>query len=221
MAEKGIVVDDALTGESVACTDTRTVDDDTSARIAQIVGECPRIAVYEALTDTPLREITATDALDIDPIPAGIASNLLDVSDATGVAVYCHVTMHASQTTDGVLVITPMIVSEDATPVVSALLPPMKMLPVKPSGGATSDSEDFLKMAGGAGVQPVYPSIIFTFPTYGAKEIGFHTYFTGDIIQVDLFALPISHAGKNSALDISVEAGDWGGEVFPAYNAGG
>jgi len=221
MAEKGIVVDDALAGESVACTDARAVDDDTNARVAQIVGECPRVAVYEALTDTPLREVTATDALDLDPLPAGIASNLLDVSDATHVTVYGMVTMHASQTTDAPLVVTPLIVSEDGTPVISALLPPMKMLPVKPSGGAIAESVDYLRIAGEAGNTPIYPVVLMSFPTYGAKEIGFHVYFTSDIVQFDLFALPISHGSRNAALDTQLADGDWGGLLFPAYVAGG
>ena len=58
MADKGIVVDDAASGESVACIDLRNQDNDSNDRIVQLVSPVVSPATLINHDGTPLRTIT-------------------------------------------------------------------------------------------------------------------------------------------------------------------
>lgn len=211
MTEKGIVVDDATSGESVACRDAVQTDEDSNNRIIQLIDKASRPVIYQ--TTTPLRSAVATsDSFDIDPLPTAMASALLTVSDAEAVALWAKIATTSSTGYSALYIVTPIIVSDDATPVAVALLPPIILRPVYPKTLSGSDgSIDALRLSTYSHI-----SIVNTFPTYGANQMAFHITLDGSIqgATVDLFAAPTSCVGRNTALDTEVTDNVWGASFY-------
>ena len=131
MAEKGIIVDDASSGESVACRDAIQQDDESNNRVIQLTDKAARPIVYQRTTFLR-EEVNVSDNFDIDPLPAGIAAALLDVSDAESCVIWAVVGQGSGSPSTAAYVITPIIVSEDVTPRAVTLLPPIQIMPVYP-----------------------------------------------------------------------------------------
>jgi len=208
MAEKGIIVDDADSGESVACRDAIQQDDGSNNRIIQLVDKAARPIVYQR--NTPLRTgVTAPDDFDIDPLSSGIVSNLLDVSDAESCVFWAVVTVGTSVYDTMGIHITPIIVSEDSTPVAVCLLSPFQLLPVFPAKmiNTSISSNNRIQLSGST-----IPTIVRSFPTFGAKKIGFHVNFaiSNATTSVDLFAAPSSCCYRDSGIDSDITSGTWG-----------
>jgi hypothetical protein len=208
MAEKGIVVKDAASGESVACRDAVVQDNDANDRIVQLIDKAARPVVYQRTTAIRAN-VSVDDPADIDPLPAGISSNLVDVSDAEGIAVWATVSLGSTASGTLEVVVTPVVVSDDATPVAVAVLAPMILRPCDPSG--TPAIATVLKLNGGASLPSVLLSMIATTPTYGAKKLGLHVTLNGTSSgTVSVFAAPMSCAGRDGAIDDKVMADKWG-----------
>jgi len=88
MAEKGILVNDAASGESVACRDAVELDDDSNSRIIQRVdvvkGPLPS-NFYAA--GTLIRTIDAADGYFPSSWPAEVMTNVLTVGDKSTLVV--------------------------------------------------------------------------------------------------------------------------------------
>ena len=208
MAEKGVVVEDAAAGESVACRDAVQNDDDANSRIIQLVDKAARGITY--VNSSPIRTLTHTpDAFDIDPLPTDIASNLLDVSDAESVVIWGKVNTGTAIASDFEIIVTPIICSTDATPVAVAVLSPIEMRPVYPKKAVNStlDGTHALVSAGG-----VFYLMLRSFPTYGATNMGFHCMLlnTNSTVSFTLSAAPSSCAYRDAGIDNDVVANLWG-----------
>jgi hypothetical protein len=196
MADKGILVNDAASGESVACADLRNTDDDSNARIVQLTSNVVPSISHEALEDgSPTRTLdfsTSGDKgapgngdntvnLHTDSLLAGISGNLQNVSDCS--AFSWTVTVEMDDTAgDGlvIFVITPILFNDAGTKVIG-ICPPVNLRPcvVRPvnwggasewSAGASGYCFHLLPSGGDrAMISPVYIS-----PTLGAKNVGFH-----------------------------------------------
>ena len=219
MAEKGIIVKDATSGESIACRDAVAQDDQAHDRIVQLIDKAPRPVVFQRTT--PLRAITAGDAMDIDPLPAGIAANLLDVSDAESCVVWAVINLGSTAVDTLNVVVTPILVSEDVTPVAVALLAPMDLRPVDPTKGGGISPDNLLRISGGVAFASSFLTLARTFPTHGVKELGFHITLNGlaTPTSVQIFAAPVSCVGRDYCIDAEVQADVWG-QDFPAIVAG-
>jgi len=211
MAEKGIIVDDAVSGESVACRDAVKVDDESNSRVIQLTDRAARAVEYQREYITRA-EVSSSDSLIIDPLPSNIRDSLVDVSDAESCIVWAVVTSTTSSSTDAKIYITPIIASDTVpptAPVAVTLLPPFQLLPVYPAKDSTNMLEDTdrIKLSSYTAL-----TIVHSFPTLGAKNIGFHITFSGSTtgLSVDLYAEPGSSAGRNTAMDQDVLGGNWG-----------
>jgi len=212
MAEKGIIVKDAANGESIACRDAVQQDDGANARIVQLMDKAARPVAYQRTTAIRA-SVVSDDAADIDPLPASIANNLVDVSDAEGIAVWCTVDLGSTETNTCQVVVTPIVVSDDATPVAVACLAPMILRPCDPSG--TPGIATALKISGGSGMASSLLSMVVTTPTYGAKKLGLHVMINGSAsATINIFAAPMSCAGRDGSIDDEVAADTWG-QSFP------
>ena len=207
MAEKGIVVDDAATGESVACRDAMQQDDESNNRIIQLTDRASRPVIYQRTTYLR-EEVDTSDSFDIDPLPTAIANSLITVSDAEVCIVWGVFGVGSTSPSDGIFIITPIIVSDDSTPEAVTLLPPFQIRPIYPKKMSNStiggDALNFGFFN--------YPTLAHAFPTLGANRIGLHvTKLAGDSnVTLDLFAAPGSSSGRNSAIDIDVMNDTWG-----------
>lgn len=100
MADKGIVVEEANSGESIGCVDLRKPDDDANNRIVQLVSDVPvSSGLQNWYNGTPLRLLVFGSSDAKSPIPASqgdheddlynldteITDNLIDVRDASAV----------------------------------------------------------------------------------------------------------------------------------------
>ena len=100
MADKGIVVEDAGSGESIGCVDLRKPDDDANNRIVQLVSDVPvSSGLQNWYNGTPLRLLVFGSSDAKSPIPASqgdheddlsnldteITDNLIDIRDASAV----------------------------------------------------------------------------------------------------------------------------------------
>lgn len=207
MAEKGILVNDQVGGESIACRDAIQTDDDSNARVVQLTDKAVRPVEFQLTT--PLRdEISVSDSFDLDPVPTDIVTGLLDVSDAESCVLWGLVG-YGSTSSDCLFVVTPVILSNDATPLAIALLPPIQMRPVFPKKAAnsTTAASDSIRLTNYSRI-----TIATAFPTHGAKRLGFHITKDGGNTNsvLSIFAEPTSGVGRNSALDQEVADDVWG-----------
>lgn len=207
MAEKGVVVADAAAGESVACRDAIQQDDDSNSRIIQLVDKAARPVTYQVTT--PLRSIigSAPDGTNLSTVPSEITSAILDVSDAESFVFWAVINVGSSASTSLEIRITPLILSEDVTPVLVTMLPPFRLLPVFPDPSETMGESGQITI----GTRTI-PTIVQVFPTHGATNIGFHVTIlngNGDD-SVDIYAEPTSGVGRNSAFDDDVLSGTYG-----------
>jgi len=218
MADKGILINDQAGGESVACIDARNPDEASNARVIQQTNLAPKPITFQSIVGgTPLRSVTSSDSNSVGQtaLPVVISGNPLVASDAQSVVIYAKITMNGSGT-DGDVVITPVIMTEDATPALVALLPPVQLRPVSPQKVAAGLPYNYLYLYGApsSGVA-VYPSQVESFPSFGAKNIGFHVYFAGDVGTVDLYAVAGTVVHKTSKLDTDLYGSVWGPATFP------
>jgi len=218
MANKGVLVNDQVGGESVACIDARNPDESSNARIIQQVNSTPSPITFQSVIGgTPLRSVTVADgnALGQTALPGAISGNPVDMSDSQTCIIYAKVTMNDA-ITNGQVVITPIIMSEGASPALVALLPPIQLRPISPQKVAAGLPYNYLYIYGAAlsGVA-VYPTQVESFPSFGAKNIGFHVYFDGDVGTVDLYAYPGTVVHQTSKLDTDLYNSVWGPNTFP------
>ncbi len=211
MAEKGIVVSDDGSGESVACRDAIKQDDDSNNRIIQLFDKAARPVVYHQ--GTPIRSVSSSDTIDLSTVPSDIYNNLLDVSDAESVVVWAGVSNEFGVIGERVFV-TPIVMDENLTlanvmPV--ACLPTFEVLPVYPKTRSLSDAGEFLIVDDST---KLAITAVQAFPTFGAKRIGFHVTFTEEYpnIVFYLYAAASSSAHRNTSLDQAVTDGVWGAD---------
>lgn len=112
MAEKGILVADAGSGESVACRDAVETDNDGNARIIQRVDVCKGKGGVLPSGGTPygLRLVNAVDSKDIETEYA--SARLISIGDKSTLVVFVDFELDQDQSVD----ITPVIFNAEATP---------------------------------------------------------------------------------------------------------
>lgn len=211
MAHKGIKIADQDGGESVACRDAVNPDDEANGRVVQLVDQASQPAGFLA-ADTPIRNSVVSDARDLAPLPAGVgdtASSRLDVSDAGGFIFFARVGSPTSGVTDSTVVVTPVAITDDATPSFACAYPPVTLVPVSPT--KVGQVGDMLEIA-----PRVYTSQTVYLPNLGANQVAFHLTFGGDaLVSFELFAYKVSGNGRLVDIDTDVNEGVWGGVVFP------
>lgn len=169
MAEKGILVTDAATGESVACRDGYENDDDANARIVQLVDQSQRQHLFDrtALTGR-LRVIYSSDnsdSTDLSTIPSGILTNSLLCGDKTTLVVAAYYALAASTE---IITVTPIVIDDDDKAI--GFLTPKTLSSFKPAGG-TGITEAFHWKSG---PDPVNFSEILSWNVLGAYKVGLH-----------------------------------------------
>lgn len=178
MAEKGILVEDAKAGESVACRDASVVDDDGNARVIQLVDGASR--KNNISMASPLRSaVTSTDSYDLSTIPSGILDNAITIGDATSI---CVTVTFVDNGSDHGIYVTPILI-EETNDVAIALLEPKKFCAV------TEEWEDGYasQFEIGSGVALTIAQV---WNVCGAYRVGFHINTDGD--SVNLYACPCS-----------------------------
>ena len=204
MAEKGIKVEDADAGEIVACRDAVALEG-ADSRIIQLMDSAARTVVFQ--TTTEQRSVSVSDPLDIDPLPSAMSAGILETGDASHVLVWGKVSNpNTTESGSSDIVVTPVFVSDDATPVAVALGTPFKLRSVNPNSTA-SGVANAIKTAVNT---PLL--VCVSFPTHGAKKVAFHVTFVGNnsTFSALLYAAPVSQVGRNGAIDTDFESDAYG-----------
>lgn len=197
MADKGIVVDDASSGESVACVDLRKQDDASNNRIVQLVTGVTSPATIYSWADTAneLREVTLTntDDIDMDPVGSDIYNNDLDIEDASCFVIYGRLKLLMTSGTlaeNSFIKLTPLLFPPTGD-IPSMPLPPALIRIIDKSGivdgtGTVYDGE-LLNVTGARFHNDAYhcedteseataPFLPLVWPTFGATRVGIHVY---------------------------------------------
>jgi hypothetical protein len=226
MADKGIVVEDAASGESIACADLRNTDDDANSRIVQLVAEVTTPEEITSIEDgTPDRTIDfgttggkggngRGDDLSINSsdITSSITSNLIDIEDGSAFVIYGSIEVLTSGSTlayTGIKV-TPLLYPTTGTKV-GTVLPGVMIrfastLNVSTSDGAyesahASNNNGIQVSAYSNSTIKVYPILPMVFPTLGAARVGLHVYSNQDCECVlDLYGYPLAGAVADASL---------------------
>jgi hypothetical protein len=109
MTEKGIIVQDASSGESVACRDAVDQDDGANNRIIQLIDSASR--KFDINGSSPTRRLSITaldrgDTLNLSDLPADIESTSITMGDADSVAVAVQFTYGQ---VDSKIIVTPIV----------------------------------------------------------------------------------------------------------------
>jgi len=114
MAEKGILVSDASSGESVACRDAVELDNDSNARIIQRVdvskGKVGTLPINSAANG--LRQVNNADSKDIETLTSSNPPYFIEVGDKSTLVVFVDFELDQDQDVD----ITPIIFNDETTP---------------------------------------------------------------------------------------------------------
>ena len=114
MAEKGIIVNDATTGESVACRDAVELDNDSNTRVIQRVdvskGKVGVLPINSAAGG--LRQVNNADGKDIETLRLGSPPYFIDIGDKSTLVVFVDFELDQDQSVD----ITPIVFNDEATP---------------------------------------------------------------------------------------------------------
>lgn len=180
MAEKGVIVQDSATGESVACRDAVELDDDSNSRIIQIVDKASRKNNMDF--SSPLRsDVDTSDSYSIGTLPSDIANNLITIGDASAIVVSV---IYEDMGSDEGVYITPIVVEADSL-VVLGLLEPKRF------GGLNDEYEDDYAQVFNIGVETSLDRVLTVmqaWPVFGAYRIGFHIRVGSGVQKVKLFA---------------------------------
>jgi len=122
MAEKGILVTDAATGESVALRDAVLNDNDGNPRVIQLTDRVGRRTSFDVTSAT--RTVTVTsgtrgDTFDLSSLDSEVASTALTMGDSDSVAVAVQFT---EADDDSKIIVTPIIYDDNDT-IISLLEP--------------------------------------------------------------------------------------------------
>lgn len=178
MAEKGIVVADAITGESIACRDAIELDDESNARLIQRVDVCKGklgdLPNYDNWEEIAWRHETAVDSknlylFDVDDI--------MDVGDKQTLVVNVWFESDVTQTVG----ITPIIFTADATPIPQGILETKSFsmtsgsaFQMGSSGSGSGSGSGGGTALPGEGETGFYATQQKTWDVEGAKKIGLH-----------------------------------------------
>lgn len=142
------------TGDRIATSEAYETDTNGNARTLQLVGFSSRqIVVHPALRGYPT-PVTVVDTTDLNALPAGLTSNIIDIGDTNILVVDVEHTA-----SDGSVTITPLIFNETETVV----------LALRASKTSGMGSVKFRR--GGSGN---YVSPQLQWDTLGASKIGLH-----------------------------------------------
>lgn len=201
MAEKGILVEDAASGESVAARDASETDNDGNARIVQLTDQATRKNTM--VKSSPLRSlITASDSFDLSTIPTDIINNAITVGDAASI---CVAVTYQAQGADHGVYITPIVI-ESTSDIAIALLEPKKF------AGVNSDESDTyasIFSIGTADTNDIVPTIMQAWPVFGAQRIGFHVWLGASVTDVNIYACLCS---DNAPGFTAIGSADLGGQ---------
>ena len=218
MAEKGILVADASSGESIACRDGYENDDDSNTRIVQLVDQSQRQhGISWGFGGTaPVREFNSSDSsddTDLSTIPSGILNNALTCGDKTTLIICA---TYAVTSDADIITVTPIVIDDDDNAL--GFLTPKTISSFKPDGGTTI-TEAFHKLSGPV---PVNLIEMLTWNVLGAYKVGLHVAtntadgtFSGSL---DIYAKMISGPSFDIPAASRPTAGSYTSE---AYSSGG
>ena len=200
MSDKQIKKFGAVGGKRTAYRNTAKPDYAGNDVFVPMVEKISRPAVFPGDADTPLRSVTAyTDETTLDPLPSAVANSLVDVSEAEHVIVYGFFHANASSYSSTLFgSVTPLIMTDDATPQVAAVLPPMIMTEVYADA-----STIHLFTIGASSIGNPRPLLMHYCPTFGAKKMGFALVWTGvgSSEQLKVYVVPTSGVVGNSGIE--------------------
>lgn len=201
MAEKGIIVSDALSGESVAARDTAETDNDGNARIVQLTDQATRKNTM--VMTVPLRSgIAYSDSFDLATIPSDIINNTIEIGDAASI---CVAVTYEDRGSDHGVYITPLVI-ESVQDNVIALLEPKKFSAVNSDEG---DNYAANFSIGTVSENDQVPTIMQAWPVFGAQRIGFHVWLGNSLANVNLYACVCS---DNTPGFTAISSNDLGGQ---------
>lgn len=231
MANKGIVVNDADSGESVACIDARQNDNDGNARIIQQVAEVssPVVGIQSIQSGTPLRTLNFgtsgsegtpgtgdSGKLNSSELESGITSNLLDVSDASVFVLYFAIDYFFFSGNTPCIQCVPLGFNDAGSEVAFCFPPAVIRVPCKKfyteaEGDITGFAVDF--ELGPTDQSQLYQnqtdrkyiSVPLVYPTYGLKNIGVSLMaHDSTMLIVDIFGYKLSGTAADAALSNTI-----------------
>ncbi len=209
MAEKGIVVNDAASGESIGCRDAYELDDDSNARIIQLIDQTQRQHQFDQATATGrVRQNltgTACDGTELSTLPTRVSSSALICGDKTTLVVASRYQVsNASET----ITVTPIVLDDDNTAI--GFLQPKILTSFKPAGG-TEITQAF-------NLSDINIAEILTWNVFGAYKVGIHVAinstdgtFSG---FCDIYAKMISGPSYDTPIATRPTAGTYTSEEY-------
>jgi len=221
MANKGIIVQDAGAGESIACIDARENDDDGNARIIQQFSEIssPANSIQSCQSGTPLRTLDFANKqgdgieLNSSELDGGITDNLLDVSDASIFVLYFALDYSDEVAELSHIQCVPLAFNDAGTQVAFCFPPSLIRVPYEvPVIVGEGPGEYSYIVEGDIGVDESadlyqdntnskFISLPLVYPTYGLKYIGVNLRSASNSsLIVDVFGYTLSGAPADAAL---------------------
>jgi len=218
MAEKGIVVDDSASGESVACRDAYEQDEDTNERIVQLVDQAQRqhdfaFDLGESTAVGKIREVIGSDDTDFTSFTSSdiygtSGDNLITCGDKTTLVALGY---YKHDTASHVITLTPLVV--DTNNRVIGFLTPKSFSSFMPDGGALITEAFHIKDGG----DNWNIGEVLSWNVLGAERIGIHVaidsasgYF-GD--KIHLFGGMISGPSFDTPAGTRLTAGSYTTEI--------
>ena len=176
MAEKGIIVADQASGESIACRDAFETDDGSNNRIIQ------RVDFASGRGPSPLgtavrgssAAVSSADGTDLTSLPTDLTDNLIDVGDKSMLIVIAE-----QSASNGSVDITPLMFDNQATPAIMGGGIKQRASVGNPALRRGSSSGDYI-------------SNVLTWDLNGAHKIGLHiTAIQGTSNAVKIWAYVI------------------------------
>ncbi len=222
MGEKGIVVADAASGESVATRDAIKVDDASNARVIQLMDTASRPVAYTSDTANAVRTgVYGTDSYDLEPLSSTLDNSKIDVSDCSHVVIWGTVAVGSGGTQSPSIVVTPIIVYDDAgTTKAATPLTPIRIRLCTPLNEHIAQADIYTStIASGSNNHKNFIPVIF--PTFGAKMMTFHIanwHNDGNKWGLNLFAAPTSMGESDYDIYSAKYNDKIGVVVFPSNN---
>ncbi len=201
MAEKGIIVEDADAGESVAARDAFEQDNDCNSRIIQLGDTSFR----KWLGQGYINHVTSNNFNDLTGIgsPPWTASDVLTMGDKDLIVVKAHLTF--DHTSGAVYpagescVITPIIYDADGT--LLGMLTPKVAAPILLDKSIASPTYDDCMYYEDGNLMGYYPTPVLSWDCHGASGVQFHVAYVNftDVTGVTLYCNAISGPAVHKA----------------------
>lgn len=181
MADKGIIVEDAASGESVACVDARNNDDDGNPRVIQLASNVTSPgSLFDLSSDAPTRFLNFSGGKgdDYDVTTLNVSnSGMIDIADAEAVVVQPALQLPDTPESQMIMIgMTPLLINNHngVTMEFAGALPVSIIRPLSMQSMLLDQTDTDQCMHMDVSGTNIYLAPAFTYPSLGAPYMAFH-----------------------------------------------